>query len=839
MVIMKIFRLSMFNIKKSKKEAIAVAFLAMISALFLGIVVTNVGRINTVFHDSFIKSGSYNTVVSIPADKYRDDCIKILKDEYGIENPIKVNQIFLIGASVKAKDDSKYGVNFLLATPSSERDIEDFVIVEKISEDKLSQLSHPIWLPMYFKLNRGFELSDDFVIVMNGREYPFTIAGFYEAGMMACESTTVKCVINDEDYDLLEPISSKYVSLYFNYEDFPFSEYSEKCDEYTSENICAGMVTDSEKLEKMSESMFLNMFLIFVGFFSTITLASAMFLIRHKIGNDIEYQMQQIGVLEALGYKSKEISLSYVLEYLLSGGAGAIIGGSITIILTPVFNRIISVMLGRTCSGNVQIAPVIVLSILVIVMIVIFALSKAHSVKKFPPVVAFRKGIKTHHFGKNYLPLDNAKGNINVHIAMKDFIGEIKSSIGICVCITISALAILLCISVAFFFRNGYRALVACMGTEVPEVTVALENGVDVNQINEEISQMSDVRKTLLTYGDFMQHVKVMGANNSGTIIAYEDYSKTENIILSEGRFPEYDNEVMISVGWRERENYHIGDSIVLQGDASAKKYLITGAVSGMVNSGTGIYLNYAGLKRLNPYATLDSINIYLKDGVDKDEFQKKLANIYGASVEEVTENSDISESAALNDKIKALADEKIAVLKSQYGVNDIEYAIVIGDEIITGNSKRFKIKKISSLLDLAKGQTEQITNITRVFTIVSVFVVAGIVAVILSIIAVSSVQRKKKDIGIMKSLGYSSKDLMTQLAMRIIPPTIIGAGIASVLTYYVYKMLWMVAFSLEATPQVWVILATDIVVIVFCYIVTYLSARRIKEISVTELMTE
>ena len=835
---MKIFRLSMFNIKKSKREALAVAFLAFISALFLGIVVTNAGRINTVFHESFARSGSYNTFVLFPADKYREACTKVLWEEYGIENPLQVNQLFLIGSSIKDKKGDKYGVNLILVTPSAEKRIEDFVMDESISEDEIAQLAHPIWLPMYFKLNRGFELSDEFVMVMNGREYPFTIAGFYESGMMAADSTSIKCVVNEEDYRLLEPISNRCVSLYFDYEDFPFLQYAEKCDEYTSENICADLMYGSERIEKNSESQFLDMFLIFVGFFSVITLASAMFLVRHKIGNDIEDQMQQIGVLEALGYKSKEISLSYVLEYLLSGGVGAILGGGVTLMLTPIFSRVISVMLGRTCSGNIQVIPVMLLSLLVIMMIVMFALSKAHSVKKFPPVVAFRKGIRTHHFGKNHLPLDNTKGNINVRIAMKDFLGELKTSFGVCICIIISSLAILFSISAAFFFRNGYHALVACMGTEISEVTVSLENGIDVNRVNEEISQMSEVRKTLLTYGDFTQHVKVMGAHNSGTIVAFEDYSETENIILAEGRFPKYDNEVMISVGWRERENYHVGDSIVMQGDASAKKYVITGVASGMLNGGTGIYLNYEGLQRLNTYATLDTINIYLKDGVDKDEFQKKLAMIYGASTEEATEKSDASENEMLTERIKALAEEKMAILKEQYGVTDIEYAIVIGDEIITGNSK-FVIKKISSFLELAKGQTEEIANISKVFTLVSALVVAGIVAVILSIISVSSVRRKKKDIGIMKSLGYSSKDLMTQMAMRIMPPTIVGVGIASVLTYYVYKIFWVSVFAVEMSPVAWVIVATDIVLIAFCYFVTYLSAGRIKEISVTELMTE
>ncbi len=839
MVIMKIFRLSLFNIKKSNKEAAAIAFLAMISALFLGIIVANAGRINSAFHDSFRKSGSFNTVVSFPGDKYRDDCIKVLTDDYGIESPEKINMLFPMGASIKDKNDDTYSINLLLITPSSEKKIEDFVMADSLSDETLAKVEHPIWLPLYFKLNRGFEMTDSFVMVMNGRDYPFTIAGFYETGMMANDGMIVKCVISEEDYSLLEPVSTKYVSLYFNSDNFPSDEYAEKCDEYTSENLSSDMLFCSEELEKMGESQFLDLFLTFLAFFSVITLVSAMFMVRHKISNDIEDQMQQIGVLEALGYKSKEISASYVCEYLLSGGVGAILGGITTLVLTPVFNWVISVMMGRTCTGKLGIAAIIVTTVLVIAIIVIFALLKARSVKKYPPVVAFRKGIETHHFGKNHLPLNKAKGNINIRIAIKDFFSELKSLIGVAICITLASLAILFCVSFAYFFRNGYHSLISFFGTEVSEVTVKSEDGVDIKQLGEEISQMPEVRKTLLTYGDFTQFVKVKDSDMVGTIVTFEDYSQTENIKLSEGRFPQYDNEVMISVGRRERENYHVGDSIVLQGDSAAQKYIITGVVGGMLNGGNAIYMNYGGLKRINPYAALDTIDIYLNEGVDRDDFEKKLVLMYGSGTEQMAENVSLTENASLDERIKTAADEKMAVLKSQYGVTSIEYAIVIDDKVITGNSSKFMIKKISSTLDLAKGQMESIANITKIFSVVSSLVITGIVAVILGIISVSNVRRRKKDIGIMKSLGYSSKDLMTQMAWRIMPPAIVGAGIALILCCYVYKLFWLAAFAVEVKPELLVLVPVDIALILFCYFVTYISAGKIKQISVTELMTE
>ena len=104
---------------------------------------------------------------------------------------------------------------------------------------------------------------------------------------------------------------------------------------------------------------------------------SAMFMIRHKISNDIEDQMQQIAVLEALGYKSGEISLSYLFEYVISGGIGAVLGVLTAILLTPAQNGVIRSMMGRDIEGRPEILKLIIVAIAVVTIVTLFALIKA------------------------------------------------------------------------------------------------------------------------------------------------------------------------------------------------------------------------------------------------------------------------------------------------------------------------------------------------------------------------------------------------------------------------------------------------------------------------------
>ena len=90
-----------------------------------------------------------------------------------------------------------------------------------------------------------------------------------------------------------------------------------------------------------------------------------------------------------------------------------------------------------------------------------------------------------------------------------------------------------------------------------------------------------------------------------------------------------------------------------------------------------------------------------------------------------------------------------------------------------------------------------------------------------------------------MKSMGYTSRDLMIQLTLRILPVTIVSSMIAAVLSIQVQRAFWMASFSVNIPEKPVLIIGTAAALAAFCLIVTYISAGSIRNISVTELMTE
>lgn len=834
---MKIFRLSLFNLKKNKREAAAIVFLTFVTAFLMATFAVSITQIGSAFDRCFEETGSADFILLFEDDKYRDIYRDILEEEYNVTDIRESSVLVGMGASIISKKGESTANNIIFADESTERKIENFKKLNALPDDEIEKLSHPIWLPQYFEITAGYAPGDTFRLVFGGRDYPFTIAGFYSTGLYNSSRHMLKCVITDDDMVLLSAVYEEYRLIAFDTEmEFPYEEYYEKCSARSNESVASIVILFDKDTEKWSETNFLNVFLYMSVFLSVVTLICAVFLILHKISKDMEEQMVQIGVLEALGYTSRELSCSYICEYILTGGIGAIIGGITAAAFSPVMDTLTRGMINRDVHTDVDILCILIVVISIIALVTFFALSRAARVKKFPPVVAFRKGIKSHHFGKNILPLEKMRHSINLRLAFKGIFSDLRSNIGSGICMIAAGVAVMFSVYTFDFFRGGYNGLLGVMGMEIPDINITMMSGVNGETFCDEIGKFPEVEKVLLTHA-MLNKVEIKGSNQNSTVISYSDFSLTDNIHPKTGRFPEYDNEIMISAKREETENRHIGDNIILKGDVCEKSYMITGIVSAMNNDSMSVYMTEDGYRRIRPSDRPNTVEITLKNEEDRSAFMNKLTALYGASAKDTAYEQ--SAQGSLEERIRAKADEKMAVLISQYGVTDIDYAIRIGDTIISGNSSRFVIKDISSMKDLAKSQMESIAAVTKTFSFWAVIFIAVVVAVILGIIAASAVKRQRRELGIMKSMGYTSRDLMIQLTLRILPVTIISSCIAAVLSVRVQRAFWMAAFGVQIPESLPLMIGTATALVFYCLIVTYVSAGGIRKISVTELMTE
>ena len=554
----------------------------------------------------------------------------------------------------------------------------------------------------------------------------------------------------------------------------------------------------------------------------------------------LQDQIQSIGVLEALGYTSKEIALSYTAEYLMTALAGVMIGAGGAFALLPVLHRVAETLSGHHGSLHISPLPILLTALTILIFVGVIAHTRALAVKKYPPVQAFRKGIAVHHFGKNRFPLRNTKNSVHLRLALKGFFDHMKQNSSLTVCIAVSALAAVAGILIADLFASDLKAAAMLTGEEMPDQIVTVMHSANTEELAERISEMQGVKR--VQTGSFSLDVSewmslyAFDRESCLVPVSYPDFSQCENIQATAGRLPEHDNEIAVTKLFAAQHSLKIGDDLTLECNRVKKNYIICGLIPSMSNDGTNLYITEQALKRIMPTYRPSAIEIYLEDKTDRAEFQTLLMQTYGRSVADTRKTESIGDTA--EERLRAEADRLIAEYLANHGADHIEYAIQIGDKTISGSSESFAIKNVQDIKHVLQ------TQMGGIFSTISLtaWSLMGIAAVVSAIIIIAlmeqAVRRQRKELGIMLGLGYTTKELMVQLAMRIMPAVIVAIILGTVGAAAVFRAVMdaMVGMTPINIPM---IIAAIIIMILFCFGCAYVGAGRIKKISVTELMTE
>ena len=578
---------------------------------------------------------------------------------------------------------------------------------------------------------------------------------------------------------------------------------------------------------------FVKLILKLMMLMASLILVSVLLMIRYKIADDISEQVVSIGVLEALGYKSRDISLSYMFEYLLLGSVGAVLGMFGSFIISPFIFEIGEVMAGHHGQLSSHIFLQFGFALLLLAFIVTIAILRSRLVKKYPPVVAFRKGIVDHSFTRNVLPLEKTKWNVHLRLAMKGYLGNAISNIGIGICIAISTCTIVLCFIFFDYFREGSNALTTMTGMDIPDVRVVVTYDTDIYQMRDELLQDKRVDRILLSADWFTTLVQY--DDTSMTPIVYEDYSEVKNIHPLEGRLPKHDNEVMITGLFKKLYHLDIGDTMEIKIGKIEKEYIICGVIIGMSNGGGNVYMTDTGFKRIKPSYHPNVLEISLKEGVDYKEYSSWLEHSYGRSISDAMEDDCTGDSRT--ERITKEAEKRMAKLLAMYDISHVEYAIMIDGEIIKGNSSIFKMESCISLKEILETQTgasiKALKSGSGIFMLVSIVVIMIIVFMIMT----SNVKKMRHELGIYKGLGYTSRELMLQVSLRIVPTLMIGVCIGTVLGIAGIHMTYSILGKLEYRPLRFALV--DLGIVLFAFASAYLGAGKIRKISVCELVAE
>ncbi len=831
----KILRLSYANIRKHKKESILLGILILFSMILIASSASSIVGINKITPNMVRISKCYKNFVEIKQEDYKNQFLSYFEDNPEVA---KFDHVKVASGTLKIVNDAhtgkdkQYDMSFV--SEPDEKLLENFRCVESMSEEERLKLKHPIFLDKSNQKSLNLSVGDTLTLKYEKKEFEYTVAGFYESGLWMMGT---KAVVSRDDLAYLEEYVDRYEVIAFNTNDGAdtralLKDFEEFAKENSVNDINGSLISNSYEDIVTTNSTNMSLLSIIIAIMAGLIVIAVIIMIRFRIVSDISEQLVSIGVLEAIGYKSAEIALSYICEYLLIALVALVLSVAPTVLLTGFLldNAALTIHYGG--EHIIPVVPILISMIVILLFIGIVALTKALSVRKYPPVLAFRKGINTHHFKKTFFPLEKTRGNVHIRLALKGFMSSLSQNIGLTVCITAATVMVISSFVLGSFFSNEDRILNSVCGHELADIRMETVGSVDKDAFVQELTDMSEVDKVLLATESVS--VTFPDRDITASLEVYEDYSETSTIVLIEGRLPKHDNEISVTSQLKGRLKVKLGDTIRVEYGKVVRDYVICGFVNSVINPSTA-YMTTNGFKIINPTYTPDVYDIYLNKEVDTDKFTDMLNDRYGDNVADIS-NSETSGDSYI-DRIKSAARIKMAKAMLEEGVSYMEYSIRVGDEVITDSTSTMKIKSLTHTKNEYREMAAETMSSFAAVAVIMMVVAAMVVTIILSILMASNIRKQYKEIGIMKALGYTSRELKFQMAARIIPPTIFAIMIGSALSILFLGVIEM--FVAKVSISIVSIIIVDILVLLFCFVSAYRAAGKIGKISVYELMTE
>ena len=254
----------------------------------------------------------------------------------------------------------------------------------------------------------------------------------------------------------------------------------------------------------------------------------------------------------------------------------------------------------------------------------------------------------------------------------------------------------------------------------------------------------------------------------------------------TEGRGPVYDNEICITKGVAELIGKGIGDTVTIGSVDSEEDYVVTGYFDTAWNFGYIVDMTPEGMERLG-YDEVGVAYVTLSDTSKSESIADSLNEKYGSF-------------------LKAESYEE--------GQTTVIYKDMIG---IIMNAFSY--------------------------TITAVIIVFA--AVIVIMVSKRAFIRERKDIGILKSLGFTAGNLRSQFSIRFVIVAAAGSAFGSILAMLfsrrllimILQIVGLTDFTSDYPP---IVFFGPALIICTCYLLcSYLISARVKRVEVRELITE
>ena len=777
------FLLVRSNLKKSRKTSFAFFLLLMATMLlsYTGSQLTEGFR--RLYQEKAAETNSADFAAVLPrnfCEKYQKEIAGFRQAEEEILVMETSDALLLRNMDIQAGNGEPVNGSWMIRDADREGTLSSLKIVEYM--DQMPE--NGIYVPYVCRTFFGFGLGDMLTISSGEWEETFIIAGFTEDVLFGCRSNIAFDLPQASFRSLQEKTGADCdAAVVMIKTEGSVSGLANRFSEFVAGRSDGEMFYNTSDINyaEASRSNNLNIYVAVMNAASFIGIAACFMVIWFHMRNTLDKDLKELGTLKAVGYGGGQIVMSYVLQFLFLGLAGGMAGIGLSQCIMPEVIKNIATDIGFVWNTAFlgRAAGRNLLAVLLVIGAVTLFLSRG--IFRIRPVEAIQERGKVQFSGrKGGMTMESSPFPVNLSIIFKmissERIKSILTGVVISVIMCVAGFAVILYVRLV----NDKGGMLQVTGTEVYSVNVQPSRPEDAAEIAKEM-ETEGVRKVMLAVEPGSSRLLC----DNGVYAAlgvYSDYGALENPSLYAGRYPKHENETAISGNLAEALGKEIGDTIevsqIFQEAAGEGTFLIVGLTQGTYTGGMDIYLTMEGLSLVDPGAQWQTVHIYLEEGIDAEEYCSRLEERF---------------------------------------LDRISYA---------GGFERVFYSQLAPIISSVSGVVSFIMAVMFLLVIIMGYFVTN-----------SILLTRKRDFGIMKALGYSNGQIISQTVVTFMLYIAGGSLLGGIALYFgsnavlagLFRGMGVYRLTFRF-PAVW------IVVLVLCMeaagcLTAFLSAWKVRKI--------
>jgi putative ABC transport system permease protein len=506
-----------------------------------------------------------------------------------------------------------------------------------------------VGVPIYYMQQHKLKIGDKIWIANGDFNMEFTIAAFIrDAQMNPPIVSSKRFVISDTDWKKLKAnLGESEYLIEFQLNDL--DKISEFETMYQSSNLPQKGPAITYSLFKTMNALTDGIIAVVIIFISLLLITIAILCIRFMMVATIEEDYREIGVMKAIGIPTKNIQKLYMTKYIALAAIASICGYILSLFVGQLFTSNITLYMGTASKTVLDYIVSFFSTIIVFLMVVLYCRFALRKIRRITTVEALRIGHSpTSRCNRQTFLLHKSRfPNVNVFLGMKDIVGRFRVYGLLCFVYIICSFIIIVPIN----FLNTVKSpeFIRYMGAGKSDIRIDLQQSNDVEQ------RFNDMLSYIRNDKDIAKHAALVTSafkvlNNDG---AYEKIQveigdfTTFPLEYVKGTAPQRKNEIALSYMNAKELEKNVGDQLILIVNGQQRELTICGIYQDITNGGKTA-------KALLPYDSKNILwyvmNLDVKPGVHLDKkIEEYKKTFYPAKVTDMSDYLSQTLGATIN----------------------------------------------------------------------------------------------------------------------------------------------------------------------------------------------